>query len=68
MAAILFDNTEPFERNDNMPSTEGPMCNLVDISQGDSETKTVKVHEILYMFETKEARANKLGGQNFDCC
>ena len=31
MAAILFNNAEPFEQIDNTPSTEGPVWNLVKI-------------------------------------
>ena len=43
MAAILFDDAEPFEQIDNMPSTEGPKCNLVSkIGQTVSEEKTFK--------------------------
>ena len=30
-AAILFSNAEPFEQSVNIPSTEGPMKNLVKI-------------------------------------
>ena len=29
MAAILFNDAEPFEQSVNVPSTEGPMRNLV---------------------------------------
>ena len=29
MAAILCNGTEPFEQIVNIPSKEGPMCNLV---------------------------------------
>ena len=50
MAAILFNNAEPFEQIDNMPSTEGPMWNLEKISQAVSERKTFKDYEILTMY------------------
>ena len=29
MAAILFNDAEPFEQSVNIPSTEGPMLNLM---------------------------------------
>ena len=32
-AAILFNDTEPFEQIGNTLSTEGPMCNLVKIAE-----------------------------------
>ena len=37
MAAILFNDEEPFEENDNTPSTESPMSKLVKIGQAVSE-------------------------------
>ena len=33
MAAILFNDAESFEQITNIPSTEGPMRNLVKIGQ-----------------------------------
>ena len=33
MMAILFNDAEQFEQTNNMPSTEGPKCNLVKIGQ-----------------------------------
>ena len=33
MAAILFNGVEPFEQIVNIPSTEGPMWNLMKIGQ-----------------------------------
>ena len=42
-----------FEQSDNMPLTEGPMCNLVKIGQAVSEKKTFKDYEILYMYIAK---------------
>ena len=38
--AILFNDAEPFEQTDNMPSTEGPKCNLVKTGQAVPEKKT----------------------------
>ena len=35
MAAILFCGAEPFEQTDNILLTEGPIWNLVKISQAD---------------------------------
>ena len=35
LVAILFNDA--FEQSDNMPSTEGPKCNLVKIGQAVSE-------------------------------
>ena len=34
MAAILFDDVEPFEQIDKSLLTEGPVWNLVKIAQG----------------------------------
>ena len=48
MKAILFNDAEWFEQTDNMPSIEGPKCNLVKIGQAVSEKKTFKDYEILY--------------------
>ena len=50
MMAILFNEAEQFEQIDNIPSTEGPKCNLLKIFQAVSEKKTYKDYEILYMF------------------
>ena len=50
MVAILFNDAEPFEQTDNMPSTEGTKCNLMKIGQADSEKKTFKDNEISYMY------------------
>ena len=46
MAAILFNNAEPFEQSVNIPSTEGPMWNLVKISQ----EKMFKNFMVLYLY------------------
>ena len=48
MVDILFNNAEPFEQIDNMPSTEGPKCNLVKIGHAVSEKKMFKDYNILY--------------------
>ena len=49
IAAILFSCAEPFEQIGNTLLTEGPMWNLVKISQTVSE-KTFKNYTILYMY------------------
>ena len=50
MAAILLNDAEPFLKQiDNMPSTEGPKCNLVKNGQVVSEKKTSKDYKILYI-------------------
>ena len=48
MAAILFNGVEPFEQSVNIPSTEGPMWNLVKIGQVDIE-KTFKDFKVLVL-------------------
>ena len=50
MEAILFNDAEPFELIDNMPSTEGRKCNLVKIDQAVSEKKTFKDNMFLYTY------------------
>ena len=50
MAAILFNDVEPFEQIINIPLTEGPLWNLVKIDTMLSEKKTVKEYTILYMY------------------
>ena len=50
MTDILFNDAEQFKQSDNMPLTEGPMCNLVKIGQAVSQKKTLKDYEILYMY------------------
>ena len=49
MAAILFNDAEPFEQIHNTPSTEGLMCNQVKIGQAVSEKKTFKDYKTIYM-------------------
>ena len=46
----MCNDPEPFEQTDNMPSTEGPKCNLVKIGQAVSEKKTFKDYETLHMY------------------
>ena len=50
MTTILFNDAELFEQIDNIPSTEGPKCNLMKIGQFVSEKKTFKDYELLYMY------------------
>ena len=50
MTDILFNDAERFKQSDNMPLTEGPMCNLVKIGQAVSQKKMLKDYEILYMY------------------
>ena len=49
MAAILFSDAELVEQNDNAPSREGQMRNLVKIFQVVSEAKMFNDYKILYM-------------------
>ena len=81
MAAILFNDSEPFEQIDNMLSTEGSKCNLNKTGQGVTEKKKFKDYEILYLYIAQGqgritdfihlfspgARADNPAGQNFDC-
>ena len=48
-SAILFSGAEPFEKNVNIHSTEGPMRNLKKMSQAVSE-KTFKDFMIVYLY------------------
>ena len=50
MTTISFNGAEPFEQTVNIPSTEGPMWNLVKIGQAVSEKKTIKDFLILYVY------------------
>ena len=43
MAAIFFNDVEPFEQIGNTHSTENPMWNLVKIAWAVSEKKTFKI-------------------------
>ena len=66
MVAIVFSGAVPFEQIVNIPSTEGPMWNLVKICQAVSE-KMFKDNMILYMYIAKGQGLLTPGGQNFDC-
>ena len=50
MAAILFNDAEPFEQTVNSLSTEDPMWILVKTVQAVSEKRTFKDFTILYMY------------------
>ena len=49
MAAILLNGTKPFEQIVNIPTTEGPVWNLLKTGQAVSEKKTFKdfINQIL---------------------
>ena len=66
MAAILFNDAEPFEQSVNIPSTEGPMWNLVKIGQVVSEKKMFKDFMVLYLYIAQGQGHITPGGQNFD--
>ena len=67
MAAILFNDIEPFKQIVNILSTESPMGNLVKIAQAISEKKTLKNYTILYMHIAQWQGQITPKGQNFDC-
>ena len=54
MAAISFTDAEPFEQSVNIPSTEGPMWNLVKSGQVVSEKKTLKNFMVLHLYMAEE--------------
>ena len=64
MAAILFNDAEPFDQSVNIPSTEGPTWNLVKIDRVVSEKKTFKDFMVLYMY-TAEEQGQITPRQNF---
>ena len=66
MAVVLLNDADPFEQLLNILSTEGPMRNLVIISQTVSE-KTFKNYTILYMYIAQGQEQITSTGQNFDC-
>ena len=66
MAVVLLNGADPFEQLLNILSTEGPMRNLVIISQTVSE-KTFKNYTILYMYIAQGQEQITSRGQNFDC-
>ena len=49
MAAILFNDAKPFEQSVYIPSTDGPMWNLVKTGQVVSEKK-FKDFMVLYLY------------------
>ena len=66
MAAILFNDAEPFEQSVNIPSTEGPMWNLVKIGQSVLEKKTLKDFMVLYLYIAQGQGHITHRRQNFD--
>ena len=66
MAAILFNGAEPYEQIGNTLLTEGPMWNLVKITQAVSEKKTFKNCIILCMYIAQGQGQITLRGQYFD--
>ena len=52
MAAILFNDSEPFEQSVDIPSTEGPMWHLLKIGQMVLEKKTFKDFMVLYLYKS----------------
>ena len=67
MTANLFNDAEPFEQIVNTLSTEGPMWNLVKISQVVLEKKTFKNFTIIYMYIAQGHGQISPWGQTFDC-
>ena len=65
MAAILFNGAEPFEQIVNIPSTEGPMWNLMKIGQAVSE-KVFEDFMILYLHIAQGQGRITPEGQYFD--
>ena len=65
MAAILFNDPEPFEQIVNIPSTEGTMCNLVKIGQVVLE-KTFEDFMEIYLYEAQGQGQITPRGQHFD--
>ena len=50
-----------------MPSAEGPKCNLVKVGQAVLEKKTFyRLRDFIHVY-SPGARADKPGGQDFDC-
>ena len=49
MAAILFNDAEPFEQSVNIPSTEGPMWN-----NGENWSSGFRDFMVLYLYTAKE--------------
>ena len=63
-AANLFNDAEPFEQSFNIPSTEGPIWNLLKIGQVVSKKKTFKDIMVLYIAQGQGQITPK--GQKFD--
>ena len=69
MADILFNDAELFEQSVNIPSTEGPMWNLVKIGQVVLEKTTFKDLMVTIRTSLGEERANLvLFVRLFDLC
>ena len=66
MEAILFNDAEPFQQTDNIPSTKGTKWNLVKIGQAVSEKKKFKDYAFFTHVYSPGARVNNPRGQNFD--
>ena len=66
MATILFSGAEPFEQIVNITSTEGPMRNILNIGQANSEKKTFKDY-IIYTYIAQRQEQITPRGQNFYC-
>ena len=54
ITAILFSDAEPIEQTVRIPSTEGPMLNLVKIGQMVLEKKMFKDFMVLYLYRAQE--------------
>ena len=50
IAAIFFNDAEPFEQSVNKPSTGNPMWNLSKICQVVLEVKTFTDFKVLYLY------------------
>ena len=66
MVTILFNDAEPFEQSVNIPSTEGPMWNLVKVGQEVLEKKMFRDFMVLYLYIKHRGKGNNPQGQNFD--
>ena len=61
MAAILLAGAEPFEQIVNIPSTEGPMQNMVKIGQAVPEKTFIRFHDFIPVY-SPGARADNPQG------
>ena len=66
MGLVAHHSGEPLEQIVNIPSTEGPMWNMVKIGQVILE-KMFRDYTILYMYTAQAQGQLTPGGQNFDC-